>query len=424
MNIHEFHIDRLSKQIKRIEENPDPTKLKSNKLLYELQIETHKAQLQAEREGRPQTASGPGLSALFLSMGFVGGGDSAQDNTHATYLEGYMSAAREKGLPVDSACEMSMATLARWAAGESTKELRAQMCNIACSSFLLADIVRHHMIPMPMYFLDKGFEENEDNLQHVVEQLHEYIEFAEKRFPGKIKYDEDKLAETQSYFEQADMYHREIYYLQRNKPAPLAGKAAFRQTSPLPVGIFPDPKKGIEYARIRRDEVADLVAKGIGGVPDEKLRFIWTITRPWFMDPFPILEKRGAGVLLLYGAGSQRLPVPQKRYWGDRQLTPLEKVAAMVIHSLTAGDGTKWTDDLLWACKDLQCDGIINYNMVGCAATLGIKKMVEERAEKELGIPVLQLEGKEFSSAFASEADINRQLNEFVELCLHRKGLN
>ncbi len=424
MNIDEFHIDRLQKQIKRIEENPDPTRLKSNKMLYELQIEEHKALLQAEREHRPQSYSSPGITPLWLALGILSGHDSSQDNTRATYLEGFMNKAREKGFPVDNACEMSMAGLARWAAGEATQLARAPMCNLACTGFWLSDTVMHHMKPEPMYFLSKGFEENEDSLKYVVEQLQEYITFAENMYPGIVKYDEAKLAEIQSYMEQAEMYCREMYYLQRNRPAPLASKQAFRLAGPLPVGIFPNPKKMVEYARIKRDEVAELVAKGIGGVPNEKLRFIWTVSRPWFMDPFPTLEKRGAAAIIFFDAPSQRYPVPKKRFWGDRQLTPLEKVAATMLAGLVGGTAKRWTDHVLWICKDLQLDGIINYNMVGCSAAVCMKKMVEERAEKELGIPVLQLEGKQFSSTFAGEAEINRHLNEFIDLCLNKKGIN
>ncbi len=426
MNVHEFHIDRLKKQIKRIEENPDPRRMKSNKMLYELMIENHKAQLQADRDGRPQSSSGPGISALWLSMGIVGGGDGSKDATHATYLNEYMNKARERGFPVDNACEMSMTGLARWAAGAGEQSVQGTLCRFGCPGFMLADTVLHHMQPRPTYFLDRGFEETEDNLKHVVEQLHEYIEFTEKLYPKFVKYDEDKLAGLQSYIEQAEMYQREIYYLQRNRPAPLAGKEAFMETGPLPVGMHPDPKKGVAYARIRRDEVADRVANGIGGISNEKLRFIWTTSTPWFMDPFRTLEKRGVALILFYAAGAQRFPFPpRKRFWGDRQLTPLEKVAVDgPLNSLLGGSGTKWTGNLLAIAKDLQIDGIINYNLVGCTGVLGLKKILEERAEKELGIPVLQLEGKEFSSSLLNEADVNRQLNEFVDLCLSKKGLN
>ena len=74
-------------------------------------------------------------------------------------------------------------------------------------------------------------------------------------------------------------------------------------------------------------------------------------------------------------------------------------------------------------CRDLGLDAIINYNMLGCSATLGLKKLVEERAEKELAIPVLQLEGKQWDADYASEAVINTRLDEFAQMVLGRNGL-
>ncbi len=212
--------------------------------------------------------------------------------------------------------------------------------------------------------------------------------------------------------------------MQRNKPAPLSGKQAFRQTSgPVPPGIYPNPKQAVEYARMRRDEIGELVAKGIAAVPDEKLRMIWTVTRPWFMDPFQTLEKRGAAVLLHYwGITFLRVPLPLPAYWGNRKLSPLEKVAVEGFNQLWASSGAWWVKNMMWIAKDLQLDGIINYNMVGCTATLGLKKMVEEEAGK-LGISVLQLEGKQWDSNYASEARINAQLDEFAQMCLSKKGL-
>ena len=78
---------------------------------------------------------------------------------------------------------------------------------------------------------------------------------------------------------------------------------------------------------------------------------------------------------------------------------------------------------MMWICKDLKIDAIVNYNMLGCAATLGLKNLVAERAEKELGIPVLQLEGRQWDDTYASAAALTAKLDDFAQMCLIRKGL-
>ncbi len=425
MNIHEFHIERLRKQIKRIEENPDPTKLKSNKLLYELQLAGHIAQLEALRQGKPQTGQPAGTGVLFQAMGFVCISDTVAEMSTQTYMPKYLEMARIKGLPVDVSCDMAMGPLATWLAGEEPAQLNFPIIHPGlCNSMWLTSVYRQYMRAKPGYHLDLSFDESEANLKHVVNQLGEYIEICEKKFPGVIKYDESRLIELQACEEAAEDYYKEIYEMQRHKPAPLAGKQAFRQSGATPAGMYPDPRRAVEYAKVRRDEIAELVEKGIAAVPGEKLRLMWAVTRPWFMDPFPVLEKHKAAVLVHYGGFTyHRTPLPHPIYGGDRKLIPLEKVAAKVCRMLWSGTGTRWVDNMMWICQDLQLDAIINYNMLGCTATLGLKKLVEDRAG-ELGIPVLQLEGKQWDSNYASEETITTRLDEFAQMCLSRKGLD
>ncbi len=319
-----------------------------------------------------------------------------------------------------------MCPLAIWEAGEDIDDIGLTIYDQrACIPGWLTGVYRSYVRSKPRYYLDLAFEETEANLKHIVDQLHEYIEICEKKFPRYIKYDEGRLIELQAIEDEVDGYYKEIYTMQKHKPSPLAGKEAFRQSGPTPPGMYPDPHRAIEYARARRDEIAERLEKGIAAVPDEKLRMMWAVTRPWFMDPFPVLEKRGAAVLVhLWGSTHYHIPIPQRVYWGDRQLSPLEKVAAKASSLLWSGTGVRWLDNMMWIAKDLQLDAIINYNMLGCTATLGLKKLVEERAEHELGISVLQLEGKQWDSNYASEATINAKLDEFAQMCLSKKGPN
>ena len=73
--------------------------------------------------------------------------------------------------------------------------------------------------------------------------------------------------------------------------------------------------------------------------------------------------------------------------------------------------------------QGIQDDAIINYNQLGCCAVLGLNKMIEDAAEKELGIPTLQLPGKKWDSSYANEAAITTKLDEFAQMCLSMKGL-
>lgn len=80
-----------------------------------------------------------------------------------------------------------------------------------------------------------------------------------------------------------------------------------------------------------------------------------------------------------------------------------------------------YLNNLIEEAKELKVDGIINYNMRGCTVVLAYKKLLEEKAEKELGIPVLQLEGAQWDSSYRSEAQITSDLDEFAQVLLSMK---
>ena len=68
MNFYEAEIVKCQKRIKKIEENPDPAKFKSNKILYEIERDLNTARLQDWREGK---SFAEGLTApLIRAMGF------------------------------------------------------------------------------------------------------------------------------------------------------------------------------------------------------------------------------------------------------------------------------------------------------------------------------------------------------------------
>jgi hypothetical protein len=64
---------------------------------------------------------------------------------------------------------------------------------------------------------------------------------------------------------------------------------------------------------------------------------------------------------------------------------------------------------------------MIYYSQIGCTASAGLGRMVAERAEKELDIPTLIMEGRQLDAHFKSQQECEEELNTFVDLCLNRK---
>ena len=83
----------------------------------------------------------------------------------------------------------------------------------------------------------------------------------------------------------------------------------------------------------------------------------------------------------------------------------------------------RWVDNTLYVCRDLKVDAIINFRQVGCTATVGLAKILEDCAEKELGIPTLHFDRWQLDPSYFDAAQVNSQLDIFVDSCLRRKGL-
>ena len=416
MNFYEEYLGKLQRRIKKLEDNPDKERLKSNKIRYELALERTQEQLDAWNKGKPFSDGGGFMAgALVKAMGFVPAG-SVSTAFQTMQPQKYLEHAAAKGFPVENSCDMTMMPFAMMECGDVPMEDLTVCDQHACTPMLLRGIHVAHTTDSHTFYIDVPYKQDLTSIKYVAEQMGEFIEFSEKHFPG-IKYDESKLIELQEIEDEALKYSFEIYNFLKHKPCPIGGLDSFS-------GMESTSRKGLEYMRVRRDEVAERVEKGIAAVEGELLRMLWTVTRPFFMNPFRVLEKWKVVVPLYYsGPIAMWSPLPGRNFWGDAKLTPLEKVAANALLDQWGHTGKKWVDDMIWICRDLQLDAIINYCMLGCTATLGIRKMVEETAEKELGIPTLQLEGKQWDSRYAGEEAITAKLDDFAQVCLSQRGL-
>jgi benzoyl-CoA reductase/2-hydroxyglutaryl-CoA dehydratase subunit BcrC/BadD/HgdB len=424
MSYYEDDIEKLERRIRKLDENPDPTKLRSNRMLYELQIEALQDQIEACRRG--SSIGGWTIVPKYLAQAIglthnLGTGFSVWRMENS---ERYLEVARAKGIPADSSCDMNYLRLAMREVG-TLPQIDWDIClSNQCTSQWAATLYTAHTGDRKdswTYYLDAGYDMTPANLQHVVDQLHEIIEIVEKNFPG-TKYNEDRLIELQTLDEECRGYFQDQYRALAHRPSPIGG----HDSAALSQGVFmlPMTRKTVEWARARRDEVLERVDKGIAAVPGEKLRILWTVTRPTFFDPYAVLSKWKIVVPFAFGGASYwTIPGFGSPPWDDSKLTPLEKEAAALISITWTGEGKRWVDGIRQVCQDLQIDAIINYLMLGCTATLGLQKVVKDMAENELGIPTLQLEGKQLDATYASEATISAKLDEFAQICLTNRGL-
>lgn len=423
MNFYEERMLALDRRVKRIAENPDPTMLQSNKMLFELERDLYTAEAQAWKEGKPFATGGRGSGLILRSMGFeMGGYTQAADRTG--HPERYMDTVRRLGIP-ESSCDRTVIMIAMCVNGELPPPSLA-VTGGGCDP---VDYCYHWLANyyhIPLFPIDFPLDRTEQGVKYMADQLGELIEFVESRFPG-MKYHEDKLLELQEVAAEADRISKEVFQLRKRVPFPMSGRDALRLPM-LPIA-HPDPAKALKHMRIWRDEVGERAEKGIGAVAEEKLRLMWTVTAPNFINPFAALEKRGVSIPVIMLANSAKLAGLKYFLYGDeteygRKLSPLEEEGRDGIQLSWSGLGEQWVKDTLLVCRDLKIDAIVSFNQMGCTATAGLGNLIAEAARRELDLPTLQITGRQLAVDYFNQAEWDSTLNQFIDMCFARKGIS
>jgi len=300
----------------------------------------------------------------------------------------------------------------------------------ACDAHFLVDAALARWHNVPVFNLDCGVGAKDDkvdldSLNYIADQLGEFIEWAEKKVPG-VKYDKDRHIEILEIDAIGDSYMREIYQLIKHVPCPIAPQDGF--TAKRHSRIYPNMQKANEYLRICRDELGERVASGKGPYSEERLRLLWASGASHYdYRPVRLLMERKVAVPYMFRAttvreiGLKYAPYGEVSEYGIK-LSPLQEEARWFDRIGWGGPGKRWVTDLLDVARDVGAHGIFHFLQVGCTPILGIGSVVAERAEKELGIPVLNIEGRQLDKDYMAQAQLEEILSTFIDKCLSRLG--
>ncbi len=421
----ETEIARCERRIKKIKENPDPSKPKSNILLYEMERDFRIEQKEAYKLGKPIGFAGMG--PLTRALGMVPwDAIMAADRTHGKEATRYFDIIRKEGMP-EHTCDRCSVLIPMMLNEDFPRPNFVTTSNFECIPIYLAHLMVAQVMDIPFFNVDRHFknykgELDDELLQYVTDQMGELVEYVEKKVPG-CKYDEDYLIELQEYDRQYLKYFQQLWKLKAAIPCPLSGRESFREIRLA--DTYPDPKKAVEYMRLYVEEVGERVEKGWGAAqPEERLRLLWSVAGPFYADPFQWLEQRGVSIpaaeMTVYNGWFSG----REAIWGDpwkgRKLTPMEEEARQLDY-VWGRLGDQWVQTHIHSCRDLHLDGIIYFLQWGCPTSNNLGKVVADVAEKELGIPTLLIEGRMLESSVYDEKDFHAKLEDFIEVGLARK---
>ncbi len=420
----EVFAQRLEKRIQKIREKPDPSRTKANILFYESQLERVKSLL--EEADKPLADSQGALMALVRSMGFrLLHSVHLADELGMQEPEEVLEQAMALGFP-DYVCDRTITSLPAVFSGEMPKPQIMLTVMMACDPICAANLAQANQLGIPIFLLDVPFEDDyKNNLGYVVGQLKAFIKFAEAKVHG-VKYDEDRFAEWIDLEAEYYGYWRDIYQQRKRVPCPDHPRDVFRDLQHL--ADYPNPAKMLQWAREYRDELREKADRGFTPVGKEKLRVVWTETGPFNIPVWEHLAERGVSMIVKYVGQARRINGIGRPAWKDtseygRKLNPLEDQARMISTQGWGGTGSRWVDDCLYICRDAKVDAIINFDQVNCTAVQGLDKLLAEAAERELGIPTLNIQSRQmFTSLGMSKDELYERLDDFIDMCLQRKG--
>ena len=431
-------LDKYDRRVEKIRNNPDPKMMRSNLLLYEiLRDEARKGtDFFQSKEKTPvlyHTENAP--DRFFVALGFEPINlELNADHLTREQCTRYFKGGRSYGFP-DNLCDRVQLTHGVGISGDFPPPdlVFSVVGDCDLMSQAMASVARYWDVPM--VGVDMAFEEEANMgpdeyyraMRFARDQMLDFIEFSERRWPDFIRYDADKLEQFQIINREFTILAKEVFHLiAKARPCPISGRDALRMA---PTHVPDDPRVA-KYIRMYRDEVEQKIKKGTSPLKEnvEKMRLYWMTSAPFFEDPFSFLEERGIssplyeegmGVPLRYNVRDYE---EAERRFGHRMVNPLDEEAALFATHHWGASGNRRIFEVLRRAKDAGIDGLIHFELEGCLALNNIARITGERAESELGVKsfyAVDVHCQDMEKF--NEAEFEESIWDWVQVCLATK---
>lgn len=259
-------------------------------------------------------------------------------------------------------------------------------------------------------------------MKYVVAELRGLVEFLEQQTGRKMDY--DRLSEVVDLSERTIKIWYDAYQLRKAVPAPMPTEDALNVMVP---GFFMmGTQEAYDFYCEVYDEIKYRVDNGIGTIPDEKYRLLWTMSLPpWYgLVLFNYFESRGAvfPIELVYH--------PPKPLGIPPSLTdPIERMAWRFYESFTGGyekargrAGDPFVDWFLDMIEDYKLDGVVFHQAMTCRTIHTGQLHQINLLKKHTDKPVLVLEGDIVDVSNYNEASTHDRIDAFIDLLEDYKG--
>jgi benzoyl-CoA reductase/2-hydroxyglutaryl-CoA dehydratase subunit BcrC/BadD/HgdB len=286
--------------------------------------------------------------------------------------------------------------------------------NMVCDNTAKSGELIMELCDCPGFFIDRPFKDSEYEVNYLVGELRDMVEFLEAE-SGK-KMDWDKLSEIVERMDKQIELIRQVNELRKNIPTPFRPQG-FLELLTIDY-LFPGQPEAVEYLETLLAELSESVEKGEGAVDKERFRLMTFFIPPMYLMAF--LEK----ISQEYGAVS--VIEPFFTFWGEGRLDPAKPLESVVKKSYMIPEMRMFRpldepalNSIIDCAQQYKVDGAIFYADVGCRHSCATIKLFKD-ALNRIDIPMLTVDCDVVDPTITSEEEMREKLERFFELLEER----
>ena len=283
--------------------------------------------------------------------------------------------------------------------------------NLICDNTAKAGELMMELNHSPGFFVDNPFQCSEGELNYLVGELEDMVQFLEVKSGKKMNW--NKLSEMIEHTNKEIELYREISELRKAVPSP-ASIVSYLELLAADY-MFPGQPQSLQYLTQFRDELKVMVQNGKGAVKQERFRLMTL-----FIPPLFLIGSLGS---LFEGVGAVSVTEPMFFQWPEVKLDPskpLESVAKKSFliperRSMYGPLSRESLQDIIDCAKQYKIDGAVYWAFMGCRHTCATIKIVKETLN-EIDIPMLTIDCDLVDPTISPEEEVRGKLEQFCEL--------
>ena len=270
---------------------------------------------------------------------------------------------------------------------------------------------------VPHFCIDVPYWNGERTYHYIANELRDLVSFLEDK--TKRKLDLDRLKEVAHYSAEAHKYILKYNELRQAVPCPLSGRdlmqdrSTFRRMTGTP--------ELVDYVKTRYELTREKVARKQGALAQEKIRLIWAHAMPADPGLYEWLEEKyGAVSIIEMMSNSLIQPIEDPSDISSIFQGLARKTMDMPMGRESRGPWELYGDTLIEACREYKADAAVYAGHVACKNAWAISKLLKDRMEDELNLPVLMFEVDIWDARITSLEAMKAKLSDFFEIRLQK----